>query len=108
MDDIKVTFNPSCPQSFIDQWHATAARLKQEEWDWIADLRARGVKAAHPNDGWVNRIDNMLQLVYPQFNDGVQVGDIIALGDSSEYHLVKITFIHKDYFDYLHYGFEKE
>lgn len=47
---------------------------------WIADLRARGVKAAHPNDGWVHRDENKIHLCYPQFNDGVAVGDLMALG----------------------------
>jgi hypothetical protein len=57
-----------------------ATSMEQEQQAWIAKLRAEGVKAAHPDDGWVNRKDNVLQFVYPQFNDGAGCGDLVALG----------------------------
>lgn len=47
---------------------------------WIAQLRADGVKAAHPDDGWVDREKNAVSLCYPQFNDGLDIGDRLALG----------------------------
>jgi hypothetical protein len=47
---------------------------------WIEELRFRGVKAAHPDDGWVLRESNEVTLTYPQFNDGLCVGDLLALG----------------------------
>jgi len=60
---------------------AQAAREMEAEQDrWVAGLRAAGVKAAHPDDGWVDRVANSIILCYPQFNDGAGVGDVIALG----------------------------
>lgn len=45
----------------------------------VAQLRADGVKAAHPDDGWVNRADKTVHLAYPYFNDGLAIGDRLAL-----------------------------
>lgn len=56
----------------------------QREREWIAGLRAQGVKAAHPDDGWVDRERNLVHLAYPQFNDGLGVGDLLALGWSDD------------------------
>ena len=54
--------------------------MERDQDVWIAALRADGVKAAHPDDGWVDRKSNTLQLVNPQFNDGAKAGDLVALG----------------------------
>lgn len=54
--------------------------MERDQEAWIAALRAAGVKAAHPDDGWVNRKDDYVQFVYPQFNDGAKAGDLVALG----------------------------
>jgi hypothetical protein len=56
-------------------------RMHDDKQAWIARLRAHGVKAAHPDDGWVDRRQNKVHLCYPQFNDGLEVGDLLALGD---------------------------
>jgi len=59
--------------------------VKKDEDDislWIQELRKLGYKAAHPNDCWVK--GNEVTLVYPQFNDGVDVGDKIMLGWQGE------------------------
>ena len=69
--------------------------LKQEieTAQWVKFLQSLGVKAAHPDDGWVNREENYVQLVYPQFNDSPKVGDIICLGQSfnNKNRLVRVT-----------------
>jgi hypothetical protein len=65
--------------------------MQAEERQWIADLRARGVKAAHPDDGWVDRAENKVHLCYPDFNDGLAVGDLLALGWPSRYRIVRVT-----------------
>lgn len=57
-----------------------AVSMEREQDEWIAALRSVGVKAAHPDDGWVNRKDNLVQFVYPQFNDDAKAGDLVALG----------------------------
>lgn len=53
-------------------------------------LRRNGVKAAHPDDGWVNRERNGVRFCYPQFNDGAGVGDTVALGWPDRHRLVTI------------------
>jgi len=65
-------------------------RLKEE---WIAKLRLKGVKAAHPNDGWVDRTANTVTFSYPDFDDGVGLGDVIALGwpQRGSWRLVKVV-----------------
>lgn len=66
--------------------------MAQEERDWIADLRKDGVKAAHPDDGWVDRERNKVHLCYPQFNDGLKVGDLLALGwPRTHTRIVRVT-----------------
>lgn len=55
-------------------------KLKQKA---VQDLRALGVKLAHPDDGWVKReLDGSGEVspAYPLFDDGPKVGDLIALG----------------------------
>ena len=76
-----------------------AQEMETEEEQWIAALRAQGVKAAHPDDGWVNRKENFVCFCYPQFNDGPKVGDLIALGwpggppkyKRNQWRLVRVT-----------------
>ena len=55
-------------------------RMHDDKKAWIARLRDHGVKAAHPDDGWVDRERNRVHLCYSDFNDGLQVGDLLALG----------------------------
>jgi len=55
-------------------------KMQKTKQDWISKLKSQGVKAAHPNDGWVDRENNVVRFAYPQFNDGVKVGDTIVLG----------------------------
>lgn len=64
---------------------------EEAERQWIADLRSIGIKAAHPDDGWVDRKrakrHDFVRFAYPQFNDGVQEGDRIALGWPDRYRV---------------------
>lgn len=76
MNDLGVSGSPE----FIALWRKVCDEQKLSEKQWVAELRAKGFKAAHPNDGWVNRKDNEVSLVYPQFNDGVSIGDLVMLG----------------------------
>lgn len=61
-------------------WNEICDDADQRLVAWIAYLRGQGFKAAHPNDGWVNRSVNSLQFVYPHFNDGAKAGDKVMLG----------------------------
>jgi hypothetical protein len=55
-------------------------------------LQKLGVKAEHPDDGWVDRQNNKVHLSYPRFDHGPCVGDLIALGSPWEgYRLCEVT-----------------
>jgi hypothetical protein len=83
--------------------------MEREKQEWIAQLRSIGIKAAHPDDGWVNRKKSehhdFVQFCYPQFNDGVQAGDKIALGWPDKYRVrtvqrvikAGVIFSHEEY-----------
>jgi len=82
--------------SIVALWHQIGREMDDEQNAWIAELRKQGVKAAHPDDGWVDRKNNTLQFTYPQFNDGAQAGDLVALGSppgpfKSHTRLVRLT-----------------
>ena len=66
--------------AFVKNWNRGIDETRRRETEWVAELRAAGFKALHPNDGWVNRNLNVFSLVYPVFNDGPQVGDKVMLG----------------------------
>jgi hypothetical protein len=74
----------------VTLWNQIVKERKENELKWIEELRAQGVKASHPDDGWVKRDINQVTLCYPEFNDGVSIGDIIALGTYEQCRLVKV------------------
>ena len=45
----------------------------------ISYFRSINIKAAHPDDGWVDRENNTVILEYPIFQDEISVGDKIVL-----------------------------
>ena len=65
----------------------SAARMR----DWVSTLIAQGVKAAHPDDGWVDREANTVTFAYARFDLDPQIGDLIALGDPEKYRLVRVV-----------------
>lgn len=76
----------------IALWDSIGADTATQQREASARLRATGVKAEHPDDGWVDRERNSVQFCYPRFNDGVDVGDLIALGwPWSGYRIVRCT-----------------
>jgi hypothetical protein len=89
----------------INLWNSIVLEQKYKERDWIDDLKSKGVKAAHPDDGWIDRKENSIYFAYPQFNEGVQINDIIALGDEDKYRLVKVIDIKKGVFNQDRYYF---
>ena len=89
---MKLTTNGSpAGNKFVTEFAWITEKQHEDEAAWIARLRAGRVAAAHPDDGWVDRENNAIYFAYPQFNDGVCVGCVVALGDEEEYRLVKIT-----------------
>lgn len=69
---------------FVDAWVKIVRQGRDEERAWVHDLIEQGYKAAHPNDGWVNRKDNILTFCYPQFDHDAGVGDRVMLGWASD------------------------
>jgi hypothetical protein len=90
-------------EGFLNGWRSYYAKEKE----WVDTLRQKGVTAAHPDDGWVDRDLNEVILCYPQFNDGVNIGSIIALGDCNQYRLVKIVGLHVGFTGLEYWKFEE-
>lgn len=65
---------------FFSTWAKICHEGHHREQAYIAALRQRGIKAAHPNDGWIKRDEQKLHFAYPHFNDGAKTGDLVALG----------------------------
>lgn len=59
--------------------------------EWVHMLRSKGIRAAHPDDGWVDRKENSIMFAYPEFDDVVWVGSHMALGDHRSYRIVVVT-----------------
>lgn len=66
--------------AFVADWVRIVSEGERSEREWVKELIAQGFKAAHPNDGWVDRKNNSFQLVYPQFRLDVTVGSLVMLG----------------------------
>ena len=75
----------------VARWAEICLEGDRKEDAWITQLRSDGVKAAHPDDGWVDREKNTIHFAYPQFDDGVKVGDRIALGWPDKWRIVTVT-----------------
>jgi hypothetical protein len=75
-----MTLSSQGPIAAAMQWSQICAQSEKARRAWIDELRSQGFKAAHPHDGWVNQDSRTVQLVYPQFNDGAGLGDLIMLG----------------------------
>lgn len=75
---------------FVSIWAEAFLEAQRRQESWIRTLRLMGVAAAHPDDGWVNQVKCTLRFCYPQFNDGANVGSVVALGDPRKFRLVKL------------------
>jgi hypothetical protein len=76
--------------AFVSHARQVGREHRATEEAWVEALRAVGVKAAHPDDGWVDRKDNRVHLAYPQFNDGLGLGDWLALGHPGDMRIVRV------------------
>ena len=75
----------------VSKWHEICDKQERDKREWCERLRREGIKAAHPDDGWVDREDNYLIFAYPQFRDKVEIGDQIALGWPNKWRIVRVT-----------------
>lgn len=108
----EVTGNGDVGQAVARQFVANAQSMADQEAAWVARLRAAGIKASHPDDGWVRRDRNQVHFCYPQFNDGAGVGDLIVLGwggderDRQEARCVRLTGIASKFLTLTWWQFE--
>lgn len=59
-------------------------------------LKSIGIKAFHPNDGWVDDESNSMMLHNPYFYYNLEIGDKVALGDyCGPYRIVEIIEFYK-------------
>lgn len=79
---------------FHREWNNICAQAEAGEFTWILQLRSIGIKAAHPDDGWVDRttssVHDFLTLQNPSFNDGLRVGELIAIGEPDHYRVRRV------------------
>jgi hypothetical protein len=100
-----VKSNAIAGDDFVIEYANICRQMQEKKREWIEILRSDGVKAAHPDDGWVNREENKVHLTYPQFNDGVGIGDRIALGTPTKWRIVEVTGIEQGMLPLLWYTF---
>ena len=81
--------------AFYEGYRKVIAQNKRDMDGWIKRLERDEVKAAHPDDGWVDRENNEVHLEYSNFLRKIEVGDRIALGTPKEYRIVTVTAIRK-------------
>jgi hypothetical protein len=67
-------------EDLVHNFEEITIKQNIETQQWINFLISLGVKAAHPDDGWVNREKNSIKFAYPHFNNNPKVGDVICLG----------------------------
>ena len=91
---------------FVSHWDQICGDMEKMERKWIQDLRAHGFKAAHPNDGWVNRETNEVVFTYPQFNDGAGIGDLVMIGWAGDKDQRPVRLIAQRRGFLLHWKFE--
>ncbi len=58
---------------------------------WITQLKKDGVKAAIPDDGWVDREKKCLCFTLAYFTGRISKGDVVAIGWPDKYRLVSMT-----------------
>ena len=77
--------------SFVQSYEEGQREREEKTADWVIKLRSLGIKAAHPDDGWHDRENKHFGLCYPYFDEGLQVGDMVALGDYEKFVVVVIS-----------------
>lgn len=95
-------------RSFEKTYNDIVCRIESDMDAWIKKLESEGVKAAHPDDGWVDRVKNEVILNYPNFMDIIEIGDRIALGTPYEYRLVVVNNISMGAYDKCYHFSEIE
>lgn len=96
---VVVTSNGSdAGNRMVDHYVTITLKQQRELNAWVDKLRAMGVKAAHPDDGWVDRERQTVRLQNAQFDDGLKRGELLALGSPDRYRVVLVVRFEKDKF----------
>lgn len=75
-------------RQFVENYEQASKEDELKTKEWVAKLRSLGVKASHPDDGWHKREEKYFGISYPEFNDGIKVGDMVALGNYNKFVIV--------------------
>jgi len=68
---------------------------QDKEFFWKKKLREKGVKAACPANSCNEKLKT-INVNYPIFNDGIEIGDKVAVGSPGNYYLVVILKVDDD------------
>lgn len=93
------------PTAFYKGYCEAVDKRKNDLDEWVEQLKTTGIKAAHPDDGWVNREDNEVHLAYPHFERKIDVGDTIALGEPAKHRIVVVASIQERFAGMVYYKF---
>ena len=92
---------------FTRLWKDGFISEARKEKIWVEILRANGIKGAYRKDGHVNLKAKEIGVSFPIFNDWVDVGDNIALGDWDHFEVVEITEIISKLFFLKYYKYKE-
>lgn len=77
---------------FVSAFAAISRASYARRDEWVQQLRQEGVRAIHPDDGWVDRKQNSVHFCYPRLLLlPIQPGDIIVLGSPDRFRRCRIT-----------------
>lgn len=79
--------------NMIGMWTSACKAAQADEDAWVKKLKANNIVAAHPDDGWVDREENFVDMCYPYFNIGIEIGSLIVLGWPEQFRVVRVTSI---------------
>lgn len=85
--NITATANDAVGAEFLRGFAQIGKEHDQKLNALCKQLQAEGVKALHPNDGWVTRLDNgviQFRLAYPRYQMRFGVGDRVAFYNTLE------------------------
>lgn len=92
---------------FIEMYKNICEESDKKKEKWIQWLRSFGIKAAHPNDGHHDRENCEFHLAYPYFDDGINEGDSVALGDFDNFVVIKVLETKKRFFCGKYYRYHE-
>jgi hypothetical protein len=91
MSEIRWTANDADGAAFLAGFVQISRADAASSATWVARLRAQGIAAAHPDDGWVDREQHSVLLINPYYADSLEVGGLLVLGDQRRWRVVRLT-----------------